>query len=273
MPANYAHRVFGATVLSALSPSVIKRLEDHLPLFQLGLHGPDLLFYYLPVLSTPLGKLGYALHSHTGREVISTMLDTTSSLPKEQQDAALSYTMGFICHYLLDSACHPYVEQLVKAGKASHCVIEGEFELWLIVRDGKNPLAQSPVSHLEGLDAANFEVIASLFAALSKIDSNPPPKVRTRSITFAYQTMLLLSRIFSSSNPILRTVGRIGLAISGEYEERRGLLYNREPNPAFEGCSRQLFVLLEAAAKEAPAILESVLRHDLPARFDHSFEG
>lgn len=273
MPANYAHRVFGATVLSALSPSVTKRLEDHLPLFQMGLHGPDLLFYYMPVFSTPLGKLGYSLHSHTGREVISTMLDAIPSLPEEQQDAALSYTMGFICHYLLDSACHPYVEQLVKAGKASHCVIEGEFELWLIVRDEKDPLGESPVSHLEGLDSEDFDVIAPLFAALSKIDSDPPLKVFPRSIAFAHTTMLSLSRIFSSPNPILRTFGRIGLVIGGNYEERQGLLYNKEPNPAFDGCSRQLFALLETAVKEAPAILESVLRRDLPSRLDHSFEG
>lgn len=273
MPANYAHRVFGATVLSALSPSVTRKLEEHLPLFELGLHGPDLLFYYLPILSTRLGKLGYSLHAHTGREVISTMLDTIPTLREDQQDAALSYTMGFICHYLLDSACHPYVERLVKAGKATHCVIEGEFELFLIVRDEKDPLGESPVSHLEGLESEAFDSIAPLFAALSKLDSDTPLKVSPSALGFAHKTMLLLSRIFSSPNPILRTVGRIGLAIGGNYEERRGLLYNREPNPAFAGCSQQLGALMEDAAKEAPAIFEAVLRRDLPARFDQSFEG
>ena len=48
MPAAYAHYVFGKKVFQELSGTekeIIRKGEDA---FLLGLHGPDLLFYYFP---------------------------------------------------------------------------------------------------------------------------------------------------------------------------------------------------------------------------------
>ena len=78
MPAIYAHRVFGEAVINTLSHALADKLLDHLPLFQMGLHGPDLLFYYQPLFKTPLGRLGNLLHGCSGRQVIETMLKVTA---------------------------------------------------------------------------------------------------------------------------------------------------------------------------------------------------
>ena len=166
MPSNYAHRIYGDAVYSALSPSLMQRIEPYMPLFQLGLHGSDLLFYYQPFRKTPLGRMGSGLHHFSGRAVIGCLLEAVDDLPEEQQDAGMAYVLGFVCHYLLDSACRPYVDRLEAAGKANHLAIEGEFDLWLIVEEGGTPFTTDPVSHLTGLLPEDFEILAA--AVLSR---------------------------------------------------------------------------------------------------------
>ena len=46
MPTTYAHYKFGKEVLSALPRPLQNSIEAHRELFDIGLHGPDILFYY-----------------------------------------------------------------------------------------------------------------------------------------------------------------------------------------------------------------------------------
>ena len=274
MPANYTHRVFGREVLTSLSPSTLAPIEDYPLLFQMGLHGPDLLFYYMPILSTPLGQLGYSLHHHTGKEVLSVMMKAVDSLPESERDAALSYTLGFACHFLLDSAFHPYVYQLIKSGKADHCTIEAQMDFWLMERDGTSPRETESFSHLVGMTEEDFEIIARLFSALSKIVSpNAPIKERPRQIASAHRTMQLLCRIFGSKHALVRGFAHLGLLVSGTHEKRKGMIFPKSPDPAFIGCNQYMQKLLCEAVAEAPVLLEGICRHDLSARFDRTFEG
>ena len=43
------------------------KLEAHRELYDIGLHGPDLLFYYHAEKSTPVAALGNAMHDEPGR--------------------------------------------------------------------------------------------------------------------------------------------------------------------------------------------------------------
>ncbi|MBQ8382486.1 MAG: hypothetical protein IJX47_04685 [Clostridia bacterium] len=272
MPAVYAHRVFGDAVINTLSHALFERLEPHLPLFRMGLHGPDLLFYYQPLRKTPLREMGDLLHQRTGRQVLGCMLDTLSALPSERQDAGFAYVLGFVCHYLLDSACHPYVEQLTKAGKAPHCTIEGEFDLWLIAAEEKKPWEVDPVSHLAELSAEDCAVIASFFAALSRtVYPEAPLKERAGQIVSAHRTMLRLNRIFASPNGAVRGIARAGLFLVGSYDEQQGLVYKDAFDPAFDGCCTHLFSLMEGALWETPSVLESLTRGELAERLDRPF--
>ena len=46
MPSTYAHRRFGANVLEHLPDELRAQLEQNRELYDIGLHVPDLLFYY-----------------------------------------------------------------------------------------------------------------------------------------------------------------------------------------------------------------------------------
>ena len=108
MPSTYAHRRFGANVLDHLPAPLRKKLEAHRELYDIGLHGPDLLFYYHAEKSTPVAALGNAMHDEPGRM----FFDRARRVVHEEADreAALAYALGFVCHFALDSTCHPYVE-------------------------------------------------------------------------------------------------------------------------------------------------------------------
>ena len=55
---------------------------------------------------------------------------------KEKNPALMAYMLGFGCHYILDSTCHPYVNQVAKEGKISHTLLEKEFDRMLMYLTG-----------------------------------------------------------------------------------------------------------------------------------------
>ena len=67
MPSTYAHRRFGADVLQQLPAALQDQIGKNRALFDVGLHGPDLLFYYHAAKSNPVSALGNAMHEQPGR--------------------------------------------------------------------------------------------------------------------------------------------------------------------------------------------------------------
>ena len=126
MPSTYAHRRFGADVLALLPDGLRATLEQHRELYDMGLHGPDLMFYYKALQSNPVNRLGNTMHEQKG-EVFFTRARTVVENATDKS-AALAYVLGFVCHFALDSTCHPYVEAYVRESGVGHCEIETEFD-------------------------------------------------------------------------------------------------------------------------------------------------
>ena len=59
-------------------------------------------------------------------------------------EALLAYLLGFGCHYLLDSSCHLFVNEMNDKGRISHSLLEIEFDRFLMEENGKNPYAFYP---------------------------------------------------------------------------------------------------------------------------------
>ena len=49
MPSTYAHYIFGQQIRGRLSGYERKVIDKYPELFNIGLHGPDILFYYRPL--------------------------------------------------------------------------------------------------------------------------------------------------------------------------------------------------------------------------------
>ena len=145
MPSTYAHRRFGANVL------------DHLPR-RCGKAGgaPGAVRYRParagPAVLLPCGKVhhGRRAGQRHARRAGRTFFDRARRVVHEEADreAALAYALGFVCHFALDSTCHPFVEQFTRESGVTHCEIETEFDNMLLRRDGYDPLTFFTASHI-----------------------------------------------------------------------------------------------------------------------------
>ena len=262
MPSTYAHRRFGANVLDHLPAPLREKLEAHRELYDIGLHGPDLLFYYHAEKSTPVAALGNAMHDEQGR----TFFDRARRVVHEEADrgAALAYALGFVCHFALDSTCHPFVEQFTRESGVTHCEIETEFDNMLLRRDGYDPLTFFTASHIHP-SAENARVIAPFYKDISE-----------QTALEALKGMILVHKVLQASNPVKRWVVLTGMKVLGKYDGMHGLVANPQPNPQCTESNRKLDALYAKALPLAKRlILEYVAKLDtdepLDAAYDHTF--
>ena len=262
MPSTYAHRRFGANVLDHLPPELGDRIRKNRPLYDIGLHGPDLLFYYHAAKSNSVSALGNAMHDEPGRKFFDRARQVVQKAP--DREAALAYALGFVCHFALDSTCHPFVDRFVRESGVSHCEIETEFDNMLLRRDGQDPLKFFTASHIQP-NTENAHVIAPFYEGITE-----------QQTLEALKGMITVHRLLQASNPVKRWVVLTGMKVVGKYEGMHGLVANPKPNPRCADSSRQLEELYAKALPLAERlILEYVAQLDsaepLDKAYDHTF--
>jgi hypothetical protein len=146
MPATYAHLRFGREVFSLLPDKFQSVILKEPSLYAIGLHGPDIFFYYMPFKSNPVSRLGSELHRKRGRFFFERAGRILESRGEKEED--LSYVLGYLCHFTLDVYCHAYINQRVEETGASHTAIESDFDRDLLLRDGYEPTARDLTAHI-----------------------------------------------------------------------------------------------------------------------------
>ena len=131
MPANYAHHRFGKQVLKTMPAGARQCVQRFRRMYDAGLQGPDIFFYYNPYWKNAVGAMGTTFHRMRGGDFFPTACKAASS------EAAAAYLYGLLGHYCLDSVCHPFVNQLHAAGEARHVILEAQFERFLLTLDGE----------------------------------------------------------------------------------------------------------------------------------------
>lgn len=48
-----------------------------------------------------------------------------------------AYLYGYLCHFMLDSECHPYIDLYMEEKDLGHLEIETDFDRYLMEKDGK----------------------------------------------------------------------------------------------------------------------------------------
>ena len=112
MPTTYAHDVFGKEVYKRLPSDLKALIRRHGDLYRIGLHGPDILFYYM-VSKNPVTQFGIEMHHEKARAFFE---EGMRQVRRNEDEALFAYLLGFGCHYILDSACHPYVNKMAAEG-------------------------------------------------------------------------------------------------------------------------------------------------------------
>ena len=260
MPAAYAHHRFGCDLLARLDAPLRRRITPR-ALFDCGVHGPDVLFYYKPLSANPVSGLGYATHKLTGRVFFEQAARACADHP--DKEAAFSYLCGVLCHFALDRECHPYVGKLERAG-GSHLKIEAFFERYLMEKDGKDPLRTRQAEPLDpaGADAG---VIAPFW-----------PPLTEKEVAKAQRSQVWFLDLLCPPPGLRRKLTRGLIRLTGK-KSLADLVLPESPDAAFEESSEQLWELYQGALPLAEELIRQFDRHlaegtPLGSGFDHTFD-
>lgn len=212
MPATYTHFRFGQDVKQRL-PKRLRRIvslaED---LFDIGLYGPDILFYYHAAVANPVSMTGFRMHKRNAYGFFKRSLSLTTD------EKSLAYVFGFICHFVLDGQCHDYIAEYEKKYGVRHLAIEAELDRSLMVADGLNPFEYPLAEHVVPT-TENAEVVHRFFPFLS-----------VRQIKGALRDMLRCHHFLSARGAIKRVTLQVLFAATGTYRLLYGLVIKKHPS-------------------------------------------
>ena len=242
MPSTYAHYRLGNDVKASLTGKIKQLVEDNYESFALGLHGPDLLFYYRPLTNNRTNAIGYAIHERFASLFFEMAGKVYSERGKRAADEA--YLLGFLCHFALDSEGHPVVNAEMKAKNLSHTEIESAFDRYLLLKDGKQPLGTDLTAHIH----AN-ENTADIAAAYFGVDRGKAKK--------ALKSIKFYNGLLNSASKIKRAFVTAALKISGMWNIMHGMMMPTEIEEKWKDGIAGLENAYAAAVQKAVRLIEN----------------
>lgn len=238
MPNYFAHLEFGRRVLDSLPLSLRKRVEVEKEAFFLGLYGPDPLFF------SPrrrVRQLGRSLH----RQAVRPVAERLRQAMEDGLPLSHGYAAGFLCHFALDSACHPYVDTMASAGVVTHGQIEAELDRLLMLRVGLNPMEDTPMPPIPVAPELE-QVLRAVYPGLS-----------LRQFQTGYE-------MFGRASRLLTLAGGTGLRGLADRLARRypacapvrGMVLSKEPDPTCAQSSEDLHAILLSCVAPTVQVLE-----------------
>lgn len=241
MPSTYAHYRFGVQVLPTLPADTRRTIGRFRRMFDVGLHGPDLFFYYLPVTNTGI-SLGRKFHRQSGKDFFQRVCRMTRL---EGSEAAQSYLYGLLCHYALDSACHPFVCSESQEDPSLHVRMESEFDRFLLEADGKAPACSQDLSHHIQLTPGECETVAKFY-----------PGATVRGIRTGVRNMALVTKVLSKPEGARRNVLQNGLRVLSR--NLPDMMVPAAPVPGFGRYNEKLMKLYDQAISDFPGLLYQI---------------
>lgn len=243
MPAAYAHYRFGAALLPTMPADARRTVQRFRSLFDVGLHGPDIFCYDTPLLKTKTGFLGIKFHEQTGREFFQRVCRMARL---ERSEAALAYLYGVLCHYILDSHCHPFIaQQETQAGQGE---IEAEFDRFLLEKDGKVPPCSQDLSPHLRLTPGECETVAKFY-----------PPASAGEVRRCLGNMASMVRFLTMPEGARRTLTEKGLKLVAP--ELLGLILPLQANPRCASLDGALLECYQQAEKQFPEMLSQLQSH------------
>ena len=164
MPYNFTHALVGLAAQQKLRAPLSSLIAENSGAFLIGTMGPDPYFgdaMPRPLFSRCRVDLAEKLHSLDMRTLFAAAIPLVG-------DSAVkhAYILGFLCHFLLDTNAHPYIE--ARFAGAAHTPSEIQMDLMMTDRSGLINIPQPPrrfyrTAHLAELDELHAALAHSLF--------------------------------------------------------------------------------------------------------------
>lgn len=235
MPSSYAHYRFGVKALEKMDPAVRRKVQQFRNVYDTGLHGPDIFFYYNPLIHTAAGALAAKIHAQTGESYFTAAARRLRLSPSE---VGTVYLYGVLGHYCLDSALHPLVDATAREGKIGHVEMETEFDRFLLTKDRKLPPHVQDFSGHMRLSRGECVTVSGFYPGASPSDVH-------RSV----KNMAWITRLLAARN---RKTAEMLVGIAGK--DAKQMLMPRNPNPNCEFLDEPMMALYDQALERYPAM-------------------
>lgn len=261
MPTTFTHDIFGKDVFKRLPDRLKETIRSGKGLYRIGLHGPDIFFYYWPIHKNKVNQTGHRMH----REQASAFFEKgVSEFLTDPSSELASYLLGFACHFMLDSTCHGYIGAFEKKTGISHAEIETELDRYFMIREKKELFSYLPAGVLEP-DEEKCRVIARVF-----------PQLSAKEIRSTIQWQKRYDKLLTCKNPVKEKIVLGGMKVLGCYDGLEGQVMRKKQNPSCEESTQRLVQLYRKAVEETPAVLENLYecmygRAQLSERFNRDY--
>lgn len=156
MPSIVTHHYFAYDVLNALPSSIQNIITPSKKIYDIFAQSFDNLFYYqffTPWKGQKIRSLGNLAQQTKVNEYFKNILDYIVENNYENNSEVLAYLYGSICHYVLDSLCHPYIIYL--AGdvnkdlkyRGNHEKIETSLDAYIYQKKEKQELKKATLAN------------------------------------------------------------------------------------------------------------------------------
>ena len=265
MPYNFTHALVGLTALQQSSEAVAALARDYVGEFLIGTMGPDP--YFGDAMPKPLFApcglvLAEKLHTLDARILFSALF------PLARENRAMqAYVLGFLCHFLLDTNAHPYIEA-VFFGK-EHTPAEIQIDLMMTSRIANPDVPERPrrfyhTAHLGELDDLHAKLTKALFSMDMRgaFARGYRKWILVNSLTFDPNNTKL--RFFAAVEKILGIPGKITSFLVSRHPDpfdRLNLQHAvwRAPWESENARTESFVELFERACAEAPGVMEYTL--------------
>lgn len=251
MPALYTHYYFAKSVEEILPENIRAITKRYAEIFALGSQGPDILFYHRPMKSNPVRKRGKDLHAVSpenffvdcAKEILLAKDTENESL----YHATLSYVCGFLCHFILDVACHPYIDEHSQ-GTFTHGKIESELDKYMLRQNGlpvrgyntATPIACTPLS---------VDVCSTIL------------QVDKQSATRAINTIKTINGWFSCKCELFHSFAHLVLKIAKMERQFGDMFLHKKDDARFQGMGEILKEKLENARPLAKEVIQNYVEN------------
>lgn len=153
MPGFTTHYILGMKAFNDLPMNQLKYIiSKYRWMYQLGLQGPDMFFYNIPVLRhRDYRNVGSYMHEHHVNDFFSCCLEHLKAISSRQQrEQGIAYLAGFFCHYIGDYICHPFVYGRIHydpknpsaQAHGCHALLENDLDALLLAKYKKKKPSQ-----------------------------------------------------------------------------------------------------------------------------------
>lgn len=245
MPSYYAHYRFGTAVLATLPADTRRSIQRFRRLYDVGLHGPDLFYYYNPLSKKGTGTLGIKYHEQSGKSFFTRVCRT---IRMERSEAASAYLYGVLCHYVLDSVLHLYIPGAAEKAGVTHAQLETEFDRYLLELDGKlPPNGQKLTAHLKLTDG-ECDTVARFY---------PPATAKT--VKSALSSTIAVTKLSTLPEGPARKALEMGLGVVAK--ELKGMLMSSKADPRCTHLNSEMMDRYDQALQLLPIYLQQLQAH------------